>query len=290
MAIYDAQGNQLTEAFSADGLSLDKAYDLSGNVIFQKTSIQLKVMEYNVGGWYDGSGTNVPSNKDAEYYALQNSMIQNADADILCICEYWNVFSKTGRTAVSLLEQYYPYIHAEQGTQQYYGRCICSKYPITNYVTNIYTTGSDGVRYFDKATIDINGVSLEVLVTHLHPSNMAAKKAQAQQLFEYVQTLSGRILICGDFNSNLYDPMSEGNLNVYGNFLNAGYTLANDGAFGILNTACNSSDWSEAFAIDNIIASEGITITSVSTDLTKTTDAINDKIDHVPLIAEVIVN
>lgn len=291
MAIYDAQGNQLTEAFDVSGNSLQTAYDADGNVIFSKSNVHLKIMEYNVGGWYIGDGTNVPSAKDADYYALQNSMIQNADTDILCICEYWDVFSQTGRTALSLLQQYFPYIHAENGTNQYYGRCICSKYPITDYVTNIYSTGSDGVRYFDKATIDVDGDMIDVIVTHLHPSNQNFKIAQATQLFNYTQTLTNKWIVCGDFNSTLMNPFSTTNAAIYNQFLNAGDHLANGSTFGIFPTACNSDNWaSDSFAIDQIITSPTIIIDSVWTDLTKTTDALEEgKIDHIPLLALVTV-
>lgn len=284
MAVYDAEGNQLLSVYDAQGNRLNRAYDAEGNVVYTGETIQLKVMEYNVGGWYIGSGTNVPTSKDASYYALQNSMIQNADADILCICEYWNQFS-ANRTAVSLLEQYYPYIHAEGGDTTYTGRCICSKYPITNYTVNVYSGDTAG-RYYDKATINVDDIPIDVIVTHLHPSDQSEKIRTAKILFDYTETLTNRWIVCGDFNSTLYNPFSETNEAIYRQFLNAGDSLANAGTFGILPTACNSTDWAnESFAIDQIIASPSITIDSVTTDLTKTTDAIADKIDHIPVIA-----
>ena len=224
-----------------------------------------------------------------EYYALQNGIIKGQDADVLAICEYWGVFSKTGRTALPMLEQYYPYIEKYNVDATYLGRAICSKYPIVSYTPHTFTGES---RYYDDAVINYAGENIHVIVTHFHPSETPTKIAEAKQLFNYVSALTEKFIICGDFNSTLYDPFSETNAAIYNQFLNAGCTLANDGAFGIFPTACNSDDWAtDKFAIDNIIASGGITITDVWTDLTKTTDGITDgKIDHIPLIAELSVS
>jgi Metal-dependent hydrolase len=292
MAVYDINGNALSQIYGIDGSPLLKAYAVDGTEIFPDEPpepIQLRVMTYNVGGWYIGSGTNVPSNLDAAFYALQNGMLSTQDADILCIQEYWNNFSSS-RTALSLLSPHFQYIHAENGNSQYYGHAICSKYPIKSYTQHIFTGDAQG-RYYDEAVITIGAVDVHVFVTHLHPSDVSQKIAQATELFNYVKNLTEPFIICGDFNSTLYDPMSSTNEAIYGQFLNDGCTLANDGAFGILPTACNSADWmSDKFAIDNIICSDGITITDVWTDLTKTTDAdvlAAGKIDHIPLIAEV---
>lgn len=290
MAVYDAAGNRLLSVYDAQGNRLTRAYDAEGNVIYTIEPIALKVMTYNVGGWYIGSGTNVPTSKDALYYDLQKTILQNQNADILCLEEYWNQFSPD-RTALSLLEQYYPYIHAEGGDTTYTGRCICSKYPITNYTVNVYAQDTAG-RYYDKATINVDGVPIDVIVTHLHPSDQAEKIRTAKILFDYTETLAYRWIVCGDFNSTLMDPFSETNAAIYNQFLNAGDHLANAGAFGILPTACNSDNWAaDSFAIDQIITSPDNTIDAVWTDLTKVNDDINDgKIDHVPLIAEITLN
>ena len=281
--IYDVNGNALSAVYDVDGNSLPLAYDKDGNTIFQSG---LKVCTYNVGGWYIGSGTNVPAAEDSAYYALQNGMIADIDADILCLEEYWTNFSPS-RTAASMLSQYYQYIETAGGSTQYMGRAICSKYPIVSYTQLTYTGET---RYYDCAEINIDGVSTRVFVTHLHPSDPPTKIAEATELCNYIKAQGyERFIICGDFNSTLYDPFSETNAAIYNQFINEGCTLANDGAFGILPTACNSADWAnDKFAIDNIICSSGFTIESVATDLTKTTNATvlaDGKIDHVPFYA-----
>ena len=287
MSIYNKDGIQLLSAYDVDGNELINAYDVDGNLIFHKDAGLIKVCSYNVGGWYIGSGTNVPANLDSAYYELQNGTIHEINADILCIQEYWSVFSKTGRTAQSLLEQYYPYIHTADGSATYTGRAICSKYPIESYTVHTFSGES---RYYDHAVINVGGIQINVFVTHLHPSSSTTKVAEATELCNYIKSQGyERYIICGDFNSNLYDPMSEWNIAIYKQFLDEGCTIANDGAFGILNTACNSADWeNDAFAIDNIIVSDAFTFESVSTDLAKITNSTvlaDGKIDHVPLYA-----
>ena len=285
MAIYDVNGNSIATPYDVDGNSLLHVYDVDGNMLTGEN--QFKVCSYNVGGWYIGSGTNVPSDKDTAFYNLQNGIISDINADILCIEEYWSIFSQSGRTAQSLLSQYYPYIETADGTAQYYGRAICSKFPISSYIKH-YFTGE--TRYYDEAVINILGESVHVFVTHLHPSNSTTRIAEATELYNYIQTQGyDKYIICGDFNSTLYDPMSEVNIGIYKQFLDVGCNIANDGDFGILDTACNSADWdTDKFAIDNIIASDGFTFESVNTNLSKTTNAdvlATGKIDHVPIYA-----
>ena len=287
MSIYNKDGIQLLSAYDVDGNELINAYDVEGNLIFHKDAGLIKVCSYNVGGWYIGSGTNVPANKDEAYYTLQNGMIDDIDADILCLEEYWATFSQSGRTAESLLSQYYPYIQTAGGTTQYTGRAICSKYPIINYTQHTF---SGETRYYDCAEINISGETVYVFVTHLHPSDPTTRIAEAVELYNFIQTQGyEKYIVCGDFNSNLFDPMTEVNIAIYKQFLDIGCTIANDGNFGILNTACNSADWaSDAFAIDNIIASDSFTFESVGTDLAKITNSTvlaDGKIDHVPLYA-----
>lgn len=295
MAVYDINGNTLSQVYGSDGSPLLKAYAIDGTEIFPDEPpqpIELRVMTYNVGGWYIGSGTNVPSAKDSAFYTLQNGIISRQDADILCMNEYWNNFSSS-RTAVSMLQQYYPYIEARYGTDQYHGRCICSKYPIVSYTSHMFQTlEGNRTNYYDDAVLNLNGENLHVIVTHLDPTNDTSYRiAQAAELHGYVETLPGRYIICGDFNSTLRDPFSSTNEAIYRQFLDDGCTIANDGAFGIFPTYCNTTEWDTAsVGLDNIICSDGITITDVWTDLTKTTNAdvlAAGKIDHIPLIAEV---
>ena len=57
MSIYDINGLELSAAFKKTGDALNGAFSIDGTQVYKKS---LRIMQYNVGGWYDGSGTNVP--------------------------------------------------------------------------------------------------------------------------------------------------------------------------------------------------------------------------------------
>lgn len=290
MAIYNKSGNALQIAHNKNGDALQVAYNKNGDVVYSAQPTTLKVMTYNVGQWYVGGGDNVPTDKDSAYYALQNGMIQNANADILFLNEYWKVFSKTGRTAKSLLEQYFPYIHEQGGDSGYYGRCLCSKYPISNYTTHNFTSVGTNY-YYDSADITVNGKSIKLVLLHLMVNPETDRYTQAQQLLVYLKTLN-TFIAAGDYNTGISPDYHNDNTSSteYAHyvklFTDEGFHTANFAESGFLTT-CNDGidgagyDWD----IDNIITSADISISDVYVDETKLTDGIHEKTDHMPLIA-----
>lgn len=282
MAIYNIDGIQALRAYRINGESVSSAYDISGEQVFSTAYPLLKVMTYNVGQWYIGGADNVPADKDAAYYALQNSMIQNANADVLFINEYWKVMSKTGRTALSMLQQYFPYIHEQGGNSGYFGRCICSKYPITQYTVRNYS--NEASRYYDSCVISADGVEITLVVTHL-----ATDSKRNTQITELISFLSGlnRFICAGDFNpltiSNGTTTEAEDYTNIIVPLLNAGFHCANCSTYDFMYTY-NDNTWNGC--LDNIVTSSNIQIGSAYVDTTKLTDSIVDKVDHMPLIAE----
>lgn len=294
MAIYDVDGNALASLYDVDGNALQTAYDVDGNLIFT-SEMDLKIMTYNCGGWYNGTGQSVPSAWDEPYYALQNGMLQRNNPDILCIEEYRDDFTAGGRTALSVLAQYFPYIEARQGTTSYWGHAICSKYPIISYTENHFANESN--RYYGKAVINANGHILNVIVTHLSTDG-EKRDAQSTELLNYAETLTN-VIVAGDFNLHCHSKTDVFPITglveweSYEPWVEAGYHLANnDDTFGFIDTMYNSTyEW--WYGLDNIIVSPNITIDSVYTDRAKVTDPItsdpNWLIDHIPLIAEITI-
>ena len=286
MSIYNIDGDSLNSAFSSES-QLSVAYDINGNQVWSAeppVPSNLKVMSYNVGGWYIGSGTNVPSYLDATYYALQNRMLADNDPDILCLQEYWTNFSPT-RTAVSMLQQYFPYIHEQNGNSTYFGRCICSKYPITNYTT--HTFASDPNRYYDSCTITIGGEEITVITTHF-ATNRVDRTLQIAELLDYVSTLD-KFIAGGDFNTyHCLDSSGADYIGVIQPKLSAGYNIANcygnQSTFKVTYSELPDNDTNNRM-LDNIITSSDLAITSASVDTTKLTDGINERVDHMPLFA-----
>ena len=282
--IYGKDGTQLFSAYDKSGVSLQSAYDVDGDLVFSSGGIGLKTMTYNCGQWYVGGGDNVPADKDAAYYALQSGMIQNANADVLFINEYWKVMSKTGRTALSMLQQYFPYIHEQGGNSGYFGRCICSKYPITQYTVHNYSNEAN--RYYDSCVISVDGVEITLVVTHL-----ATDSKRNTQITELISFLSGlnRFICAGDFNpltiSNGTTTEAEDYTNIIVPLLNAGFHCANCSTDFMYTY--NDNTWNGC--LDNIVTSSNIQIESAYVDTTKLTDSIVDKVDHMPLIAELAI-
>lgn len=279
--IYSEGGTQLFSAYDKSGVSLQSAYDVDGDLVF---SSGLKAMTYNCGQWYIGGGDNVPADKDAAYYALQNSMVQNANADVLFINEYWKVMSKTGRTALSMLQQYFPYIHEQGGNSGYFGRCICSKYPISQYTVRSYSNEAN--RYYDSCVISVDGVEITLVVTHL--ATDSKRNTQITELITFLSELN-RFICAGDFNpvtiSNGATTEAEDYTNIIVPLLNAGFHCANCSTDFMYTY--NDDAWNGC--LDNIVTSSNIQIESAYVDTTKLTDSIVDKVDHMPLIANLII-
>lgn len=291
MAVYKMDGTELSELYDKDGVALLSAWDKNANLVFSAVN-GLTVASYNVGGWYYGGGTNVPAEKDDAYYRMQFETLQNINADILCIEEFWTMFSQSGRTAASLLSQFYPYIETRNGTDQYFGRAICSKYPITSYTSNLFT--GETKRYYDVASINVYGRTIYAFVTHFSTSSDASVRVtEATEINNYIDAKGfDKFFVCGDFNVAVLDPLSEYNRQVFGPFLNDGDALANGGAFGVFETYSRNSTYDDNLSVDNIIVSKAFTIDAVHIDTTKVTfQATNgDKIDHIPLVAHISFN
>lgn len=284
--LYDKNGDQLLSVCGANGQPLNSAYNISGEQIFPD-GIRLKVMTYNVGQWYYGSGDNVPAAKDADYYALQNGMIQRNNPDVLCIQEYWKQFSKLPRTAISMLEQYFPYIHEQGGNSGYFGRCICSKYPISNYTVRTYSDNPQ--RYYDSCTVTVNGVPITFTNTHLDVNSADTRDLEIAQLIAYLQTQS-LFVACGDYNTAIMtdDKTEDAWKRSIKPYLDAGFHVANcDDEF--YYTSSNIPDGTWNGCLDNIITSPNIAILSAEVDETKRYDDLPERIDHMPFVVEVLV-
>lgn len=290
MAVYDKNGNVVTSVYGKDGNPLNVAYDKNGTVIYRKNPITLKVMQYNCGQWYIGSHNNVPSDKDAEYYALQSGIIQNVDADVLLLEEYTAQFSKAGRTALSMLQSMYPYYHEETNgtTTTVTQRAIYSKYPISNYVTHPFNDGT--TYYYDTCTITIDGIPIMIGCAHLHWNDLQKRVAEAQMILNTLSSAT-RFILGGDFNMADFSSTSGADYQqVIKLFVDEGYHIANGGDFGFIPTYCGTADGASWSNLDQIITSANITINSVTTDNTKATDSIADVIDHIPLIGTFSIN
>lgn len=282
MSIYTYDGREIITPYSKDGRTLRNCFDIHGNKIYPD-AFHIKVMTYNVGGWYIGSGTNVPTDQKAFFYELQTEMIENNDPDVLIIQEYLANFSADGTSALTMLQEFFPYVHTKvSGT--YFGRAICSKYPITNYVERTFT--QEPQRYFDSCIITIGNNSIPFVNTHLGLTQ-ENRTPEIQQLITFLNTLYSAV-IGGDFNTGITVAGTESQ-NYIDNvkpFVDAGYNTANfQNVENGFKVTC--IDGSYRGMLDNIYASSNISISDVYVDTTKESEiaTIGSKLDHMPLIA-----
>lgn len=285
--VYNISGTRAAPVYAVSGSEATAAYTISGDMVYPDGDT-LKVMTYNVGQWYIGSGTNVPTQYDQVFYDLQNGMISRDAPDVLLIEEYWKIFSQTGRTARSMLEQYYPYIQEVGGDSGYFGHCICSKYPFSNYTPHYYS--NDAQRYYADWTITVYGKTVHFIVTHLGLT-VAARTTQVSELVTYLRTLD-RFVCCGDFNTpSGYGSVPDSTSELTPLF-NAGFNLANCGDLGDFITCYGESVAADAWKgwIDNVCTSPNIEIISAYVDETKKPLFIAGsipKVDHMPFMATI---
>lgn len=252
---------------------------------------RLRVMTFNVGGWYCGTGRNIPAAEYQDYLALHRGIIERNSPDIMTINEYWSVMSDNGALAQDMLSEYFPYIHEQNGSEVYMGRCICSKFPISDYEAHTYDTPNGPTRkvYYDSCVVTLpNGMNIDLLLTHMDPNDgIPERDLETAELIEYLKG-KGRFIACGDYNSDI--DVASKNTEKYRHaakpFVDEGYNLANWGDFGFLTTWSYVPEGTYENSIDNIITSPGIQINNVYVDTAKRTDELTGRIDHMPLIAD----
>ena len=286
MAIYGRDGTELISAYSAGGLELDEAYASDGTLAFVRDRA-LKVMTYNVGSWYDGGHDIVPAEKDEQYYALQRAIIRQNNPDIMFMNEYTKRFSKMGRTSLSLLQEFFPYIHEQGGDSDTVtsGRCIASKFPISNYTVRPFNDGSG--YYYDSCTVTIKNVAYNLVITHLHWDNRTLRTSEMSTIMSLVSGYE-RFILAGDFNtSDCFDTSGADYIAVVKPLVDAGYHVSNCGDFGFIETYFQEPTGTWHGVLDNTVTSSNMTTIDVYADETKLNDELTDKIDHLPLVTTI---
>ena len=231
------------------------------------------VMTYNVGGWYNGSGTNVPEADYERFLELQRNILDRYNPDILCIQEYKDYISQNKPSAENFLNKRYKYSINKYGDTTYDGKAICTNMSLVD-ASNVAFEATDGcLRNYEKAYIYCNGKKICVISAHLALSESVVAQNSAELLAAIAS--ENYFIICLDANADASDPNSTRYIGALKPFLDAGYKLANDGS-------CITFP-SESLALDNVIVSPNIGIKSVVVDMQK--EGLSEGSDHYPLIA-----
>jgi endonuclease/exonuclease/phosphatase family metal-dependent hydrolase len=288
MAVYNKNGALLTQIFNKSGVELSSAYDANGIEVYSKSSSSLKVMTYNVGQWYIGDMNPVPITKKSEYYTLQNGIFDRHRPQLLFIQEYLNNWCADGSTASSLLD---PYITDQEATNPtgYIGHSICTNgFEIQNYTSHQFPTNKGNYPTYETAQILYEGKTINIINTH-NDYYAQYQQSEIPTLLSAIANMEYFIL-CGDFNINLTSEDTSDDqytINVKP-FIDAGYHVGNL-AIDWIPTYFGTSSPTGGKYCDQIITSPNINISRLYADTTKLSDGISDKIDHIPLIAELVI-
>lgn len=303
MGIYDKNGNALPACYDKDGNALSNAYDKDGNVIWSASPVSLKVANYNVGDWYIGSHTYVPEAYKTEYTNLQNDIFTAIDVDLCCMQEAPKQFCVDGTLASTILENYFEYT---QWCAAYESSTIPSRTEGSNYAIEDFQmvdfTGSaysGTTRTYEKFYITVGGKRICIIESHYSLTHSTAV-LQNQQM---MAAAAGEeyCIIMGDFNTTIHSDaedylLTEDYIDLVKPWIDAGYNSANCSDFGVFYTY-GSTSWEQyqqgngyISATDHIFTSPNITIDSVTMNTLKRTDAIDHKVDHMPIVAELTIN
>ena len=227
----------------------------------QSTGKTFTFATQNVGLWNDGVTQGVAADKvEARAAAWQAEMAEH-DIDIL-VGQEWQPYLDSDKTVDANEKVFggqYPYMFG-QNTTTYDGKSIISRTPLTDitYTAQVSNVG----RRYAKAYTFLGGKKVCIINAHLsfEEDINTNRKEEMVELLNLAQS-ERYAIIAGDFNVFTADEFKL--------FEEAGYSLANAGAFGQFNTWPNlgrnpTADVNRV--IDNIIVSPGIRINSVQVD------------------------
>ena len=225
------------------------------------------VMSYNVGGWYNGTGSSIPLSLKEDYVPLQKGIIDRYNSDILMIQEYRDSVVTGDLTSDELLSYYN--LYSISGDTSYNGKAIASKSRMADIVEGIFTNNDGLNRNYLKGYIYCNGKKVAVISTHLSTSIDIA----SLQVDEVIELIKNEEYVVLGMDSNV-DVLSENGKSIMKKITDSGFHYINKDIITYPRTG---------LAIDNIIISNNITVKSVYADTQK--EGLGDDADHFPLLA-----
>lgn len=208
-------------------------YDEKG--INNSDVVKLKIASWNIGGFANGGGSsNITDENADEKREAYLKQIDETNADIICVSEYASVFNPTTSSSTRN-EIFFDYPYAKIGPSQSYNfNCIFSKFPIIETREFYYSGNALNLtqnRYWEEATIKINGKIVKVVATHLETNSKYIEELQ-ELIDRYAN--DPYVIIGADFNIHTTDTWgdyvdgsgTDGYKN-YQQLIDAGYTLMN---------------------------------------------------------------
>lgn len=289
--IYDVDGRSVNSPRNLDAELIQYAYDIGGIVVFDSGSVpivpepdplELIVMSYNPQ-WFSGINSQL---------AMLNEIFGTYNADIIGFQEYYKTSDMPSVAQNALVN--YPYKYKASLATNPNG--IASKTEATSIQNIQYSYVDDETWQYQKAKFTFEEKTITFYNTHLtwRATSTEGRRLQAAELFADAQSESN-VIITGDFNTYARNVEHADYINVFKPFFDAGYNLANASpTAGFTGTYCgytSASSLSDMEApCDNIIVSSNISIQEVWFDLTKLNYLNGCYIDHIPVVAKILVN
>ena len=274
--MYDINGNAFTAAYDIHGTAQDAVH---------KISERLRVMSYNIQRW---SGNNALS-------SIQDVAFGQGAA-IVGIQEWGNSTTTTATIGGKSIPNYL----AGKGYGNLYvsalnvnKHAVASRIEMTDMSETRFSQSHE-TRSYTKSYFNYGGKRIALFNTHLdYQVESSIKFLQAQELLNAVAQEESFILM-GDLNTTVQSTSENEFIQIVKPFIDAGYNVANGGdPWGLLMTFYNGTTVEGSSQItppDNIITSADIQIKNVYLDTTKLTAGTGNVIDHIPLIADLVIN
>jgi endonuclease/exonuclease/phosphatase family metal-dependent hydrolase len=156
---------------------------------------------------------------------------------------------------------------------------------MSNYTSHNFSVNKGNYPTFESVEITVSGKTITIVNTHNDYVLDPYQEQEVTDLLAFLANLKSFVL-CGDFNINLstQDTTDDQYTNSVKRFLDAGYNVGNCVVDWIPTYFGTSSPTGGKFT-DQFVTSSDIIIKKLYADTTKLTDGIDDKIDHLPLIA-----
>lgn len=290
MSVYNKNGNALLSVYGKNGSALTHAYDKDGDLVYTSGGVAVRVMNYNVGQYYIGNGSPIPTASKSIYSALQTTIFNNQHPDICVMQEATDQFCADGTLADTFLSSWFDTFETTRGSIGYQAHKIATDgYEISNYTAVPFTNAVGNYPGYETCTITIGNKEVFFVNTHMS-TTQSYQEAQCAEILAAVANKE-RFVVCGDFNTVIESLSDTDYITCIKPFIDEGYADANCGSFGIFPTYYATADPNADYkpATDHIIVSSNIVIANAYVDTTKLTDGIDEKIDHVPLIADLII-
>ena len=266
--IYNNSGIMISEAYSNLGIKLDLNSNTSENTT-------LKIMTFNIG---EITGINQES--------TLKHIIDKYNVDCIGIQEAY----KTSKpTSFNNIFSDYPYVHFGNQVNK---DALVSKIYLENTTSTIFDYNTLETRAYSKTYITFNNIKICWINTHLETtSGGEAKVKQAQELFNIAKD-EPYFIITGDFNTICKSTDHTEYIKIIKPFLDIEAKSVNcteEGGF--INTWTDSTiiNQDNGYPTDHIIVSKTIDIKNVIFDYYKNELNYNKTIDHIPIIAELII-